>query len=477
MAKVAFIQKTSYEYFGVLYIATLLKEKGHKVEIFLGSGDEKIIKEIAEFQPDVAGFSCTTGIHRWCLEVARKLKEKIKILTVFGGPHPTFFPEIIDEEAVDIVCIGEGEYALLDLVNKIDAAQDISNVKNLWVKKGKDIVKNEMRHLVDNLDSLPFPDHQLYYKKYPHLNRSQKVFFAGRGCPFKCSFCFEEVFRKMTAGKGRHVRIRSVNNLIAEILAAKKQYNLKTVYMQDDTFILNKEWVHEFLKNYKYKINLPLICLIRADLIDEKIAKALKEADCINVFFGIETGDEKLRNGLLKKGETNQDIIRTAQLLKTYQIKFRTYNIIGFPGETLEQAFETVKINIKIKTDFPWCSLFWPYPRTELGEYAKAEGYVEAGIDNFEPSFFRHSIISSPHKNEFSNLQKLFFYAVKFPALFSLIKKIIKLPPNLIFDLSFLLGYAYSYTKSENIGFREMLSVGMREVGGFFFTRDKSDRK
>ena len=473
MAKIAFAQNTSYEYFGVMYIASVLEQKGHRVEIFLGSGNKKMLKEIIDFQPNAVGFSCTTGIHKWCLEVAKGLKEQTNVLTVFGGPHPTFFPEIINEEAVDIVCIGEGEYALLELADKIDAGEDITNVENFWVKKEKDIIKNEMRPLINHLDSLPFPDRELYYKKYPYLDRSQKAFFAGRGCPFKCTFCFEDVFRKMTAGKGRHVRIRSVDNLISEIRYVKKKYHPKTLYMQDDTFILNKKWVYEFLQKYKQQIDLPFICLIRADLIDRDMVKALKEAGCVNVFFGIETGDEKLRNNLLKKGETDEDIIRTASLLKKYKIGFRTYNMLGLPGETLEQAFKTVEINIRIKADYPWCSLFWPYPRTELGEYARTHGCLGTDINEFEPSFFRHSAILSKYKNEFLNLQKLFFYAVRFPKLFPLIKRLIKSPPNIIFDLAFLSGYAYSYLKSENITFKEMISVGVREVGSFFFARKK----
>lgn len=457
-----------------MYIASILKKEGHKVEFFLGSGNKKMLEEILNFKPNLVGFSCTTGIHKWCLEVAKTLKEQTKILTILGGPHPTFFPEVINEEAVDIICIGEGEYALLELANAIDAREDFSKIKNLWVKKEKDIIKNQMHLLIDDLDSLPFPDRELYYKKYPHLNRSQKAFFAGRGCPFNCSFCFEAVFRKMTAGLGKRVRIRNTNNVINEILYVKKTYPLKTVYMQDDTFILNKIWVYEFLEKYKKKINLPLICLIRADLIDEDIVKILKEAGCVNVFFGIESGDEVLRNNLLKKSETDKDILRAFALLKRYNLKFRTYNMVGLPGETLEQTFKTVEINIKINTNYPWCSLFQPYPGTELGEYARAHDYIEADIDNFDPSFFRQSIILSKHKIEFLNIQRLFFYAVKFPVLFPLIKKLIKLPPNIFFDLAFLVGYAYCYFKSERVSFKETISVGIREVGSFFFARKRN---
>ena len=472
MARVAFVQNMAFEYLGVMYISAMLKKHGHKVEMFIvGKNEEKAIEEISSFKPDLVGFPCTTGVHRWALKFAGKMKDKVPGKVILGGAHATYFPEVINEPQVDIICRSEGEYAVLEIADKIDMGADISDTLNCWVKVNGEITKNDQRPLVENLDELPFPDRKLYIRKYPYLKRSQKAFIGGRGCPFDCTFCFNHALIKLYKGKGKVVRYRSVDNLIAEIKEVKDKYSLKTVYMQDDTFILNKKWVAEFAEKYKREVGLPFVCLIRADLADEEMIKKLAEAGCKNVFFGVEAGSEDLRNSLLKKKVTDEEIRSVAALLKKYGMRFRTYNMLGLPGETLEDAFKTVSINAEIGTDYPWCALFHPFPGTELAEYAKEKGLLDASVDTANPSFFKDSIIKSEHKRELVNLQKLFFYGVKFPRSMPLIKRLIRLRPNTFFDLAFLASYAWCYLLSENLTLREMLSVGFRNVKGFFFSK------
>lgn len=472
MARMAFVQNIAFEYLGVMYISALLKRHGHVVDMFIANGnEEKTIDEIAAFKPDIVGFPCTTGLHRWALAFAAKVKGEIPCKVLFGGAHATYFPEVINEPPVDIICRSEGEYAVLELLEKINHGADLTDTLNCWFKVDGEIIRNEQRPLVADLDQLPFPDRELYITKYPFLKRSQKAFLGGRGCPFDCTFCFNHALIKLYKGKGRVVRCRSVDNLLAEVKEVISRYKLKTVYMQDDTFILNKKWVAEFVEKYKQEIGLPFVCLIRADLADEDIIRKLREAGCKNVFFGIEAGSEDLRNSLLKKKVTDEEIKNVARLLKKYGIKFRTYNMLGLPGETLADAFKTVSLNAEIGTDYPWCALFHPFPGTELAEYAKEKGLLEESVDTACPSFFKESIIKSEHKRELINLQKLFFYGVKFPWAMPLIKRLIRLRPNIIFDLAFLASYGWCYLFSENLSLKEMLSVGIRNVRGFFFSK------
>ena len=473
MAKIAFVQNLHFEYLGVMYISSMLKQNGHQVEMFIPKGSKRLesfIKEISDFKPDLVGFPCTTGTHKWALKFAVILKHKLSTRTIFGGPHPTYFPEIIYEPPVDIICRGEGEYPLLDLASKIDRDEDITSTLSCWFKENGRIIKNDQRPLVEDLNQLPFPDRELYTSKYPYFRRSQKVFIASRGCPFNCAFCFNHQYKKLYEGKGKFVRHRSVENLIQEIKEVRdRDKALRTVYMQDDNFILNKEWVKEFADQYAREINLPFICLIRADLVDEPTIMKLSEANCKNVFFGIETGSERLRNSLLQKGITDEQILYTAHILRKCGIKFRTYNMLGLPGETMEEAYKTVEINMKIKTNYPWCALFYPFPATTLGDYAEKHHLLESPADNSPPSFFKTSTLKSAHKNEFINLQKLFFYGVKFPRLMPAIKRIIKWKPNILFEILFLIGYAWSYMRSENLKLREVWSIGVRNLTRFFF--------
>ncbi|MDP2688746.1 MAG: radical SAM protein, partial [Deltaproteobacteria bacterium] len=357
MARVAFVQNIAFEYLGVMFLSAMLKKHGHVVEMFIPGDEDRACREIEAFRPDIIGFPCTTGAHIWALKFAARVKERTGALTVFGGAHATYFPALIDEPPVDVICRSEGEYALLEIADKHDRGEDFSGTLNCWAKKDGQVVRNGQRPLVEDLDELPFPDRELYSKKYPFLDRSQKAFIGGRGCPFDCTFCFNHALIKLYQGKGKAVRYRSVANLIAEIKEVKRRYKLRTVYMQDDTFILNKKWFAEFVRVYPKEVGLPFVCLIRADLADEETIRGLAEAGCKNVFFGVETGGEDLRNSLLKKKVTDDEIKKVAGLLKKYRIRFRTYNILGLPGETFDDALRTVEINAEIGTDYPWCAL------------------------------------------------------------------------------------------------------------------------
>jgi len=465
MARIAFVQTIWMEHLGVMYLSAVLKSKGHKTEVFIGTNIRHLVGDIKKYGPDIVGFSCTTGAHEIALKIAKEIKHCTSAITIFGGPHPTFFPEFIEEEGVDVICIGEGEGALADLADAVDKKTEIGNIPNLWIKQGKQIIKNNVRPLIDNLDSLPFPDRTIYYNKYPFLNLSQKVFIAGRGCPYKCTYCFNESLQELYSGKGKYVRFRSVENILAEISKTLKNYNFKTVYMCDDTFILNKIWLFEFLEKYKTKIKLPFFCLVRADLISEDIVEKLKSANCCTVFFGVESGDENIRNLVLGKRITDLQIIEAAKLLKRHKMNFRTYNMLGLPGETLKEAFKTIELNIKIKTDYPWCSILQPYPKTTIRRFAEERGMLKGSV--ISKYFFKSSVINIPQIKQLSNLQKLFYWTVKAPSIKPIVRILIKLPSNPVFDLLFLLGYAYSYYKSECLSFLEFLQIGRRNIFSF----------
>jgi anaerobic magnesium-protoporphyrin IX monomethyl ester cyclase len=477
LAKVAFVQELAVEQLGIMCLSAVLKQAGHQVSLFILEKDEAhLASQIAAFGPDIVAFSVTTGAHHWSASFASRLKQALPVLTVFGGPHPTFFPGLIEHEGVDVICQGEGEKVIVELADKVDHARPTDDTLNCLVKTRSGIVRNSLRPLIADLDTLPFPDRELYRSKYPYLRKSQASFMAGRGCGYRCSFCFNHALRKMYHGLGPYIRLRSPMNVVDEIVLTKDQCGIRTVYMQDDTLLLKKDWVHEFADLYAHRVGLPLLCLVRADQLQEESLAALKRAGLRNVFFGIESGDEHMRNGLLKKSVKDSDIFQAARLLRKYGIRFRTYNMVGLPGETLEQAFRTVEINAAIRTDFPWCSLFQPFPGTELAEYASEKGLLTESPGDFaSASFFKDTALRSPTARELVNLQRLFYFAVRIPQLIPTIKKLIRVRPNPVFDLLFLLGYALSLYGSENLSPGEVLSLGMRNVRRFFFARAPRD--
>ena len=363
MARILFLQNLPFEYMGPMSISGVLKKSGHQCRLIIVGNDKKHLMKIAEYDPDLIGFSTMTGPHRWVLKMAGEIKQQFDKPIILGGSHPTFFPEIIQEAAVDMICLGEGEYALLELADKIDRGEDGSTVRNLWVKKNGRLIQNPLRPLIENLDELPFPDRALY--DHCALLRAVPAmkFLTGRGCPYRCTFCFNHQFNELYRGLGRMVRKRSVASLIQEIRVTAKKYGLRLIRFPDDTFSGNKRWLLEFLPKYKAEVNLPFTGLAHANELDEETIRTLKSAGCLNVYFGVETGNERLRNQLLRKNLTNGRLLETARWLRKHRLKFGTYNMFGLPQETLAMAFETIQFNQKLRPNFTINNIFQPYPR------------------------------------------------------------------------------------------------------------------
>ncbi len=453
MAKLLFLQNIEYEFLGPMYISSMIKSHGHECELAVGESLDDFEMKILSFQPDLVAFSVMSGSHHWGKEIAIQVKNKFGIQNIFGGAHPTFFPEFVLEEGIDYLVRGEGEEAMLAILDCIARGENFNGTPNLSYKKENKAVHNPLRNLSADVDDYPLPDRDLYSSLNGHLDRHVRNVITSRGCPFHCSFCFEDAMRELYKGKGKYVLIRNFDNVIEEFKRLKKDTNVRVIYFADDVFGMKKEWLYDFLKVYKQEIDLPFICLVRADIVasDEQYAHQLADAGCRSVFFGVESGNEKLRNDVLVKQLTDDQILRAAKLLHQAGIKFRTYNIVGLPDETLEDAFSTVEMNIKMKADYPWCSIFSPFPGTALTDYAFAKGYLSPTFEyeKLSKSFFLESQLAMPHIRQLQNLQKLFQTAVLWPWTFGIIKHLIKLPPNILFKAWFGLIYFYVYVKSE----------------------------
>lgn len=444
-----FIQRSAFPHFGVMSISSLLKSKGHKCDLILASEEKDLLGKISELSPDIVGFPCITGEHKWVLDIALKVKN-LGITTLIGGPHPTYYPEeVITEKGVDMLAIGEADYACLELLDNLQEKKDITTIKNLWIKKDDKIFKNEVRDLVSDLDELPHPDREIYYK-YPFLEKSSvKQFLTGRGCPYLCTFCSNHLLQKIYKGKGSFIRRVSPSKIIEEIKSVREKHDLKTVSFTDDVFIMSKQWLDEFLPMYKKEINIPFMCNVRVNLVTEEVIKQIKDHGCYGVAMGVESGNPHLRNVVLKKDITNEQIINAAKIIKKNGLKLKAFNMLGLPGETFENALETVELNIKIKPDFAPCSLLEPYPEYEITKYAIEKGYLrkDFGINDVAESIYLPSAISIKDSDKIVNLQSFFFIAVKYPALLPLIKYLVRCKPN--FFYRFVIKFVYGYYMSK----------------------------
>ncbi len=431
---------------GILIISSVLKAAGHRVSLVVAT-EEDPVKAAQRLRPDVVGYTVYTGPHTWYMELNQHIRAKLPgVFSIFGGPHPTFFPEMINHEGVDGLCIGEGEYATLDLMNTLQRNGDAltltdPGIPNWWFKVNGEVIRNPLRPLLtgSELDALPFSDRELLYAAHRQSQRTKiKPFITGRGCPYDCAFCFNKAYSDLYGGQGRRFRRRSVGNVLSELQEVTTRHDVRFVLFMDDTFILQDRWLKEFMAGYKAEIGLPFWCQVRANLVTDEKMKLFRDAGCASVSFGLEAGNDRLRNVILNRNMSREEILGAAKILRRHGIPFMTNNMLGLPTGSLETDLETLTLNAQCRPAYANVFLFQPYPKTALGEWAYEQGWMMGSFDDLSGSVSDNTIIkfgNEKEKRQIENLQKLFALGVQFPRLLPIILRLIRLPPNRLYWL------------------------------------------
>ena len=434
-----------FEPLGTLYIMSAARAGGHEVRL-VENEIEKASRMIDEWQPHFVGYCAYTGYHKPLIELNRRLKQRYDFTSIFGGPHPTFFPEMIEEEGVDIVCRGEGEDALVELLDKAEKDEDYSAVKNMWVKRNGSIFRNEVRCFQPDLDKFAFPARDIFYQYPQARNNRMRVVITARGCPYSCTYCYnykiKELYKNFPVN---HLRHRKVDYIIDEILQIRDHYTIEFIYFGTDCFTAKKDWVLEFTEKYRKMVGIPFICSTRPETANPEVCHALKKANCVSIYMGIESGNEELRRDILKRKMTDEKIIAAARYIHEADLKLATFNMMLLPGETVEQALDTMRINQKCRTDYTWVAVFQPYPRTKLADYAMEKGYFDGDFDKLPKSWYRNSALKNPKKKQLERLHKMVSIGVEFPWLTPLIKLGMHLPLTPLYHLIMKIHKAYAY--------------------------------
>lgn len=401
-----------------------LKEKGvdyKDTDVF-----EDFKKVVREYNPDLIGVTTTDDTYELGIDLVSKIREQ-NIHVIIGGIYPTFSPEkVINNKNVDSICIGEGEDALLELCKKIQTNENITNIKNLWVKQNGKIYKNPKRNLI-NLDELPFEDFTVFEEKRLYRPMQGKIYkmipvTIDRGCPFNCSFCAapsQKNLYKEDGGLGQYFRVKSTTKVIEELKSYIENYNANYIYFNSETFFARKETtIEDFSQKYATKIGLPFWCQTRVETITEKRIKILEDMNCDRISIGIEHGNEEFRKKVLKKNFTNKQVINAFRILERSRIPVTVNNIIGFPDETRELAFDTIRLNKKIVADSINAFFFVPYTGTPLRNYCIEKGYLDpnAKTDSLMGSSILNMKQFSPDK--IKGLVRTFPLYVKMPESF-----------------------------------------------------------
>ncbi len=395
--KVVFLYSGA-ENLGIEYLSSFLKSKGHQAEllfdpaIFSGDQvannrflsrifnvDDRITKRAIAAKPDLVAFSVYTGNFRWCLSIAERIKQQTSVPIVFGGVHPTAVPEsVLLHSCVDFVIIGEGEHALLDLLEHLKDSTSpgqLARIPNLGLKIGGKAHVSAPRPYIHDLDSLPFPDKELFFQKVSSFEDNYLI-TTTRGCPFDCTYCSNNMLHHLYANEKRHLRQRSVENVIEELLWMKKRGRMKLVAFADDGFAYSEKWLGSFVDQYNSKIGLPFYCSVHPSTVTPGIASLLKEGGCRFVTMGIESCSERIRTNIFNRKGSNEKLIQSMAYIKEVGIRLSVDNIFGAPTETEADLEEALAFYYKTKPDRILTFWLTYYPRTDIIQHALKEKLI-----------------------------------------------------------------------------------------------------
>lgn len=428
---VALFDTTTWEIPGELFDSDKEKEKlltvrpfddsklwsdTRKDDVFAGFRDA-----INAFDPDLLAFSVVEDQ----VPIARRLLESIRdidIPTIMGGVFATFAPEkCIDMPGVDAVCIGEGENVLVDFCSRIEKGMPYDDIPGLWVKTESGIMKNRLGDPVDfnknpRIDLSLFDESRLYRPMQGRVWRMLPV-ETHRGCPYQCTYCNSPVQQKLylTNCKTPFYRKKSFKAIKDELDYYKYELKAEALYFWADTFLsyTEKEF-KEFCALYK-DISLPFWCQSRPETIREDRIEKLMELGLFRMGLGVEHGDEHFRKTVLRRNISNRVIVENLAKLNSVGLKYSVNNIIGFPTETRELAFQTIEINRKIAADSANAYSFSPFHGTHLRKMAEELGFCSR--DLIARSVMKPTLLNMPQfpPEEIEGLRRCFTLYVKMP--------------------------------------------------------------
>ncbi len=304
-----------------------------------------------------------------------------------GGPHVSLNPDDILSDSFDALCIGEGEHSTLELVSQLENNIVPTGIPNLWIKNGSKIEKNQQSPFLQDLDSIPFPNREMWKEWTGEHPGPMEPILLGRGCPFLCTYCSNHALRKLADGP--YVRLRSTDNVVEEIRnVITVDPTKKDFYLEVETMGINKKWDLELCSklgrlnsSLSEPLNFGVNIRITPSIDLEDHFASFKKSNVLFVNIGLESGSERVRREILKRNYSNEDIIKAVTLARHYGLKVNLYNLIGIPGETLADFEETIRINRICLPDTQLLSIFYPYPGTDLYSLCKEQGLFKGSID------------------------------------------------------------------------------------------------
>ena len=381
-----YLEPLDNEPLGLMYVGTVIKKAGYQVKIIglpKRNKERYVFKEIYEFSPDIVGISIPTPLVNIAQNIASFIKKNFpKILIIAGGPHPTIMPyETLKDRNIDICILGEAEITVIELLKAISEKEDLHKIKGIAFLKEDKFITTPPQDFIEDLDSLPFVDRELMPKNviyrragYP-IGNPCMLLITGRGCPFNCSFC-QPTVKKLF---GQKVRRRSVENIIKEIIQLKNKYGINGLWINDDTFLMDQKWIENFCDYLiEEKIDILWYANGRINNPDEGILKKMRDAGCVGLVMTPETGSQRIRNEILNKGISDEEIFKAYRICKKIGLPFQANIMFASPTETEEDLRLSLSLIKKIQPHFMNLSYTTALPGTYL--YDKYLPEIEKSI-------------------------------------------------------------------------------------------------
>ena len=375
------------------FLAAYLREHGHEaafLRVVTGMDGATLAAEVRAQAPGLVGVSLTTRQWQRARGLLRTLRRGSNVRVVVGGLHPTFSPEeCLDAEGVDFACLGEGEAALLELVEALEAGGPSGPIPNIMAKGA---ARPPLRPPIEPIDSLPFTARDMLDERWGVVHVSTQ-----RGCPFPCTYCGARMFDQLysDAGGPAYGRRRSHGSVLAELREIRAKGPLNYVIFLDDTFTIHHPWMFEFCRVYGAELRIPFSLHARVETVNEKMLHALAAAGCRHIVYGVESGSERVRRDIMKRSATNQRFRDVFRWTREAGIMATANYMMGTPGESVAEMEETLALHRELQpTDFGYF-VFYPYPGTVLFQECLAKGYLPEDWRD-RPALHSRSILRLP---------------------------------------------------------------------------------
>ena len=394
------------EQLGISYLVAQLEREGVDVGFWDGTFYEKssFVQSVKEWKPDYVGISVRSNDYKSGLQyanIAKSINKNIKV--VVGGVHATLKPEDVLHNDVDAIIRGEADETLVEYVKGNENVPGVIT-DDLEVERPR----------APSVNRLALPNHGIWsirhFEKEFHGRKGRLgMFLTSRGCPFNCSECCNAQLRRVH--KGRWTRLRSVKSVAEEIWLSKEKFGIDHFYVADDTFTFNRDHVMRLCDKFKH-IGLPWYCMARCDTVDLEMFEAMKEAGCETVLMGIESGSKRIREEVLNRKMSDEEIIEAFGVAKKAGIKTVAFNMVGFPGETFEDFVATVRLNLACEVDNAKMTILTALPETRLWYKCKKEGLLKEG---FPLNYYEDTNIRLPGVSvkELRKRQSFFYKVVR----------------------------------------------------------------